>query len=117
MRSRTEFKATIKLGAFQRAKGCCEQCKSGVKLLTGDIFYDHRIPDAMGGEATLDNCQVLCRSHHDAKTRKADVPAIAKVKRIERKRIGIRKPSKLQSRGFSKAPAQRSATRPIERRT
>ena len=91
---RTEFPAKTKALAFQRASGCCEECKSGVKLMVGDIFYDHRIADGLGGEPTLENCQVLCKRHHDAKTRKHDVPAIAKAKRIERKRIGIRKRSK-----------------------
>lgn len=90
---RREFPAKIKVDAFTRAKGCCELCNSGVKLRHGDIFYDHRIPDGLGGEPTLENCQVLCRSHHDEKTRKADVPAIAKSKRIQRREMGIKKRS------------------------
>ena len=90
---RREFTNRIKLEAHQRAKGCCELCNSGVKLLVGDIFYDHRIPDGLGGEPTLENCQVLCRSHHDIKTRKADVPAIAKSKRIRMREAGIKKRS------------------------
>ena len=88
---RREFPDKVRWKAFERALGCCELCKSGVKLLVNDIFYDHRIPDGLGGEPTLENCQVLCRSHHDAKTRKHDVPAIAKSKRIQRRRAGIKK--------------------------
>jgi hypothetical protein len=42
----------------------------------------------MGGEPTLENCVVLCRSCHRIKTSGQDVPAIAKAKRIERKHIG-----------------------------
>ena len=91
---RREFTSKIKAAAFLRANGCCEECASGVKLRTGDIFYDHRIPDALGGEPTLDNCQVLCRGHHDAKTRTEDVPRIAKAKRVRNKHIGIRGKSK-----------------------
>lgn len=89
-----EFAAKVKAAAFMRTNGCCEQCKSGVKLRTGDIFYDHAIPDGLGGEPTLENCQVLCRRHHDAKTRGEDVPRIAKAKRVHRRHIGIRSRSK-----------------------
>jgi 5-methylcytosine-specific restriction protein A len=90
---RTEFSPKTKILAFQRAKGCCQECNNDKKLIVGNIFYDHIIPDAMGGEATLDNCQVLCKSHHDTKTRKSDVPTIAKSKRIRRREAGIRKRS------------------------
>lgn len=90
---RREFPNAVKAQAHLRAGGCCELCKSGIKLRVGDIFYDHRIPDGLGGEPTLENCQVLCRSHHDTKTRKHDVPNIAKVKRIRARAAGIRKRS------------------------
>lgn len=88
---RKEFPAKVKAEAHLRAKGCCELCNSGVKLRVGDIFYDHVIADGLGGEPTLENCQVLCRSHHDAKTRQHDVPRIAKGKRIRRREAGIKK--------------------------
>ena len=102
---RREFPDKIKAAAFLRAKGCCEQCNSGVKLRTGDMFYDHRIADGLDGEPTLSNCQVLCRSHHDVKTRKHDVPAIAKAKRRERRNIGIKKPRTIRSwRKFNGTP-------------
>lgn len=98
---RQEFHPKVMIAAWARSGGCCEQCKTGRTLIPGDIFYDHIIPDAMGGEPTLENCQVLCRSHHAAKTFKEDVPRIAKTKRIHRKHIGIKKQGrKIQSRGF-----------------
>jgi 5-methylcytosine-specific restriction protein A len=89
---RREFPKPVKVEAHLRAKGCCELCGTGIKLRVGDIFYDHRIADGLGGEPTLENCQVLCRSHHDAKTRGSDVPTIAKVKRIRNREAGIKKP-------------------------
>lgn len=88
---RREFSKPVMRDAFARANGKCEHCTR--KLYTGDIHYDHRIPDAMGGEPTLANCQVLCRSCHLLKTTQADVPAIAKAKRIEAKHLGIKKRS------------------------
>jgi 5-methylcytosine-specific restriction protein A len=88
---RHEFSAKVKAQAALRANGHCEGCTR--KLLAGDYHYDHNTPDAMGGDATLENCKVLCRSCHSIKTTKTDVPQIAKAKRRERKRFGIRKRS------------------------
>lgn len=90
-RQRREFSAKIRVQAFERASGRCENC--GVKLAAGAIQYDHSIPDAMGGEPTLDNCMVLCRACHGSKTSKDDVPAIAKAKRRQARHLGIKKPS------------------------
>lgn len=94
---RQEFSAKVKVAAFERAKGCCELCKTGIRLRPGDIYYDHRNPDALGGEPTLENCQVLCRSHHAAKTADEDVPAIAKAKRRYRRAAGIKKPRTIRA--------------------
>jgi len=109
---RREFPAKIKVAAFARAEGCCELCSTGIKLRVGDIFYDHRIADGLGGEPTLDNCQVLCRSHHDAKTHKHDVPTIAKSKRIRRHAAGIKKPRSITRwRRFNGDPVYASRER------
>ncbi|PWE26689.1 endonuclease [Pararhodobacter marinus] len=88
-RRRSEFPGKIRAAAFERAKGCCEEC--GVSIRPGNgPEYDHRIPDALGGEPTLDNCAVLCRSCHGAKTAKEDVPRIAKAKRVQRGHINAK---------------------------
>ena len=102
--SRREFSAKVKVAAFERCKGCCEYC--GVRLSVGKTHYDHRIPDAMGGEPTLGNCDVLCVACHSAKTRLADVPTIAKAKRIKARHIGIKKPSQWQSKWRRKVNGQ-----------
>ena len=87
---RREFSKTIKRDAFMRANGCCEMC--GIRLTVGKIEYDHRIPDALGGEPTLDNCVVACKPCHAEKTGKRDIPRIAKTKRISDREKGIRRP-------------------------
>jgi len=102
--ARTEFSKKIRAQAFLRCKGFCEGCNAHLKVGEGE--YDHRIPDALGGEATLDNCQVLCVPCHrgvGAKTAQ-DVKTIAKVKRIQMKHNGSWKSTgpKIQSRGFQK---------------
>ena len=89
---RHEFSAKVKAAAALRADGHCEQCTR--KLMTGDYHYDHDIPDGLGGDPTLDNCRVLCRSCHSAKSTLKDIPRIAKAKRNYSKARGIRKPSK-----------------------
>jgi len=88
---RREFTAKVMIAAFERAKDHCESC--GARLTTGKFHYDHVIPDAMGGQPTLENCAVLCTGCHGLKTRTQDVPAIAKAKRIHAKHIGARKRS------------------------
>ena len=104
---RIEFTAKIKVAAFQRSKGYCENCKC--RLVSAE--YDHRVPLMMGGESTLENCQVYCKTCHAAKTHKEDVPRIAKAKRIEAKHIGAKRPKqKLESRGFSRTFADNTKT-------
>lgn len=90
--SRREFSGKVKEAAYERAAGCCEVSWCKAPLHAGKFRYDHIIPDALGGEPTLVNCQVICVPCHKAKTEKHDVPAIAKSKRIIRRRKGIRKP-------------------------
>jgi 5-methylcytosine-specific restriction endonuclease McrA len=89
--SRREFPARIRLAAFQRAGGICEAPGCQTKLRPGDLYYDHIIPDALGGEPVLSNCQCLCKSHHDPKTATEDVPRIAKMKRQQRAHLGAKR--------------------------
>ncbi len=90
--SRREFPTKIKVAAALRAGGNCEKCTA--RLYYGKFHYDHRIPDALGGEPTLENCTVLCTSCHSTKTTKKDVPAIAQAKRREAKHLGAKKPKR-----------------------
>lgn len=98
MRDRREFSTKTKLEAFDRAGGKCEICSA---RLGGRVHYDHRIPDALGGSNTSDNCSVLCVTCHGLKTTKEDVPTIAKSKRTRAKHANAseKRPT------FRKAPA------------
>jgi 5-methylcytosine-specific restriction endonuclease McrA len=86
---RQEFPNRVKRDAAVRANGKCEQC--GLRLRSGEYHYDHVIPDGLGGEPILSNCEVLCRTCHNIKTRTKDVPAIAKAKRNFDRERGIKK--------------------------
>lgn len=117
--SRREFSKPVKRDAFARAAGKCEGVKPdgepcGAKLSQGKFHYDHDIADGLGGEPELWNCKVLCTACHKVKTGKHDVPLIAKVKRIQDRENGIRKPSTLRGGGFRKASPQNSASRPLK---
>lgn len=83
---RREFPAKVRVAAFERAGGRCESCRVKLSPATG-VEYDHRIPDAVGGEPIEANCVVLCRNCHGAKTATGDIPAIAKTKRIRNRHI------------------------------
>lgn len=118
---RNEFPRAVKVAAWQRAKGRCEAVIMGnsdlmtcdKKLFPGDIFYDHRIADGLGGKPVLENCQVLCKAHHDAKTFTCDVPKIAKTKRNYANHIGAKKPS----RGFGDSKLKRKIDGSVVNRT
>jgi 5-methylcytosine-specific restriction protein A len=94
--SRREFSKQVRREAHTRANGQCEGHPDGercpVRLTRGRFHYDHDIPDALGGEPTLENCVVLCIACHKDKTGTKDVPAIAKTKRIQDREKGIKKP-------------------------
>lgn len=96
---RREFPASVKLAAWERCGGKCEKC---LTRIIGRAEYDHVLPDALGGEPTIENCECLCSKCHRLKTSGEDVPRIAKAKRQQRKAIGAwPKPKrKIQSRGF-----------------
>lgn len=95
--SRTEFPIAVRRAALERCGRHCEGKLPGgmrcdVPLQRGRFQFDHDLPDWMGGEATLDNCMVLCTPCHRAKTGQVDIPVIAKTKRIIDREKGIRKP-------------------------
>lgn len=97
---RQEFSKHTKASAMARAGGKCEGCGIRLTPLSG-IEYDHIVPCAIGGDAEVENCQVLCRNCHGAKSNgraPGSNPDIAKGKRIHAKHIraqtptGFRKP-------------------------
>jgi hypothetical protein len=117
---RQEFPQSVRKAAFIR---CCKdgipRCEGcGVMLRAGNIIYEHVQPDGLGGEPTLENCKVHCRNCADVKTFTEDNPRMAKADAVLKKTYGLT-PSrkKIQSRGFAKSAPQRTASRPVERRT
>src|SRR4051812_25861230 len=87
---RQEFSRRTKLQAWDRSDGRCEVPWCNAKLQTGRIEYDHRIPNELGGDNSLENCVVLCKPCHAAKTHKHDAPAIAKSRAVRASHVGAR---------------------------
>jgi hypothetical protein len=124
-KDRQEFSQKVRKAAFAR---CCKngtkpgipQCENcGNELRSGNIEYEHMDPDGLGGEPTLENCGVWCAVPCSSKkTHKQDNPRMAKADAVLKKTYGLT-PSKqkIQSRGFAKREPQRTASRPVERRT
>jgi hypothetical protein len=118
---RREFPQKVRKAAFIR---CCKggsvpgipQCETCDGVLgPGDIFYEHMDPDGLGGEPTLENCKVHCKTCKKAKD-KIDNPRMAKADRVLKATYGL-KPSrqKIANRGFAKSEGQKRASSPVNK--
>jgi 5-methylcytosine-specific restriction endonuclease McrA len=102
---RREFLSGVKLAAWDRCRDehghhRCERC---LGLIVGRAQYDHITPDGLGGEPTLDNCQVLCASCHRTKTHEEDRPVMTRADNQKKSHAGVRRSKqKIQSRGFQR---------------
>jgi 5-methylcytosine-specific restriction endonuclease McrA len=71
--SREEFSARVKRAAFKRAGGKCEGCER--PIVKGRHEFDHDVEAWEGGDASLENCKVLCSggaaSCHSIKSKRA----------------------------------------------
>lgn len=116
---RTEFSKDTKRKALERSGELCEGIKPDGERCCFPVaikkHFDHIIPDALGGANDLTNCAVLCIACHDSKTRKIDVPMIAKAKRVSDKHNGIRKRSRFPGSRDSGIRKRMDGT--VERRT
>lgn len=122
---RSEFSKPTKREALKRSGMLCEAVGAVYGLEPGQrcnaplshgVEFDHYpVPATERDSDGLENCVACCKTCHGHKTRTFDIPVQAKTKRVSDKHLGIRKPSRWQSRGFTKAPPQRTATRPIRK--
>lgn len=111
--TRREFSRKVKLDAFQRAAGRCEECTA--HLVPGKYQYDHVTPDGLGGKPTLENCKVVCTACHGAKTAKEDVPRMAKADR-QRAKLMDGKKSKRPMPGSKASGWRKRMDGTVERR-
>lgn len=125
--TRHNFTARTKREARARSGGYCEAVGEVYGLPPGQrcnapmdgkrCEIDHYpIPATDEGSDTLENAVCCCVTCHAFKTASYDIPMQAKGKRISDRHVGIKQPSRLQSRGFEKRPPQRRASSPIVRK-
>ncbi|MBR0868903.1 HNH endonuclease [Bradyrhizobium tropiciagri] len=118
---RSEFNTKTRRAAYERSEGLCEgilasgeRCNANLKHKR--YHFDHIVPDAIGGDTSLQNCALLCVECHKAKTIKIDIPVIAKSKRVADNYRGISaRAPKMRSQGFRRSAPQNTATRPIRK--
>lgn len=109
----------VKLRVMLREGGICYL--SGRKITPSDqVDYDHKIAlvnwTGEGHGNRESNIFPVIRAKHREKTRQ-DVAEKAASARVRKKHLGIRPASTMRSAGFTPRPKQRSATRPIIRRS
>lgn len=106
----------VRARIFDAHGGICHIAKRKITV-SDDWDLDHVIALINGGENRETNMAPALRDKHREKT-KADVALKSKNYQVRAKHLGL-KPSrqKIQSAGFRRAAPQRTASRPIERRT
>ena len=112
--TRVEFTRKTKAEGFARSGGNCEICTA--KLMPGKFRYDHKLPCALGGDNSLANLVVQCTACDKPKTAD-DIKRIRKADRQRDYHTGASdKPSRIQSRGFSKSgPQKNRASAPVNK--
>jgi 5-methylcytosine-specific restriction enzyme A len=116
---RSEFSKATKLEAFKLADGCCENC--GLKIVgsIAPVIYDHIVPDALGGDNSLDNCQCLCTPCDKLKTFTpidGDIPRIAKAQRGLERRANVRQKRGRPLPGTKRSGLKKKMDGTVERR-
>ncbi|MGT2481426.1 HNH endonuclease signature motif containing protein [Methylobacterium oryzae CBMB20] len=109
--ARREFSKAVLRAALNRADGQCEglltdgnRCPCALQV--GRFHYDHIVPAALKEDASLENCRVLCRPCHAAKT-VVDVGVIARVRRVRDRHMGIIDPRRRPLPGGRASPYKR----------
>lgn len=108
----------VRVRVFQRYGGRC-QCGCNRLIRPGEKWdCEDTIALCNGGQRRESNLKPWLAEHHPKKTR-ADVAEKSRVYRKTANHIGVvlRSGPKIQSRGFDRRPPQRTASRPIERRS
>lgn len=109
----------VRVRIFQRYDGRC-QCGCNRPIRAGEAWdCEDTIAIINGGERRESNLKPWLTEHHKGKTAK-DVAEKSVVYRKRAKHIGVDlSPSrqKMQGRGFQKRPPQRTASRPIKRKS
>ncbi len=64
--------AQQKKAVAERAKGCCEYCRSQARFAIQTFSVEHIIPRSQGGNTTLDNLALSCQGCNNHKYNKTE---------------------------------------------
>lgn len=70
--SKTGVSASTRRQVFERAKGCCEYCRSQADFATQAFSIEHIAPKAKGGNHALENLALACQGCNAHKSTKSD---------------------------------------------
>ena len=71
--SESRVTAQQKKAVAERAKGCCEYCRSQARFAIQPFSLEHILPLSKGGETTLDNLALACQGCNNHKYNKTEV--------------------------------------------
>lgn len=86
----------VKVRIYLECEGRCKKCTRFIDGAALVAEYDHVVPIILGGENRETNLQLLCNECHSAKT-KLDVKLKAKVSRVRKRHLGIKKPRTIRA--------------------
>lgn len=89
--ARQEFTVATKKARWAHSCGKCEGC--GVSLEGQRVEYDHNTACRDGGDNSFENCRVLCKHCHNAKTFGPDSEKFQTIRKREKRDAGIKKRS------------------------
>jgi 5-methylcytosine-specific restriction protein A len=87
--ARPKISKALRLKVFEKRKGICWRCRLPILGIKEKWIVEHVVARGLMGEDSIENywpCHEHCRREKD----KEDVAAIAKVKRIKQRNLGIR---------------------------
>lgn len=128
--TRRNFTSETKRLAVKRSGGICEchlLAKAGIpgfrldgcglSIGVGNTFYEHVNTSWHSGDNSLENAAVLVRTCWRNKTRTWDLPKIAKTKRQQNMRFGIRSDSGRPINGSKRSAFRKKLNGQVEWRT
>ena len=68
--SESRVTAQLKKAVAERARGCCEYCRSQARFAIQPFSIEHIIPKSLGGESTIDNLALACQGCNNHKYNK-----------------------------------------------
>lgn len=66
--------AQQKQAVFDRARGCCEYCRSQARFATQAFSIEHIKPRSRGGDSSLNNLALACQGCNNHKYAKTQTP-------------------------------------------